>query len=86
MLIVLPLFMAVCSISQTHSLNMAMKEYDQLEVMPIFQATSMMCWIIGGMVILGEAANYTGRQLFGIAFSFLISCIGIKILLMKIKQ
>ena len=54
--------------------------------MPIFQATSMMCWIIGGMVILGEAANYTGRQLFGIAFSFLISCIGIKILLMKIKQ
>jgi len=36
MLIILGFFMALSAISQTHSLNLAMKEYDQLEVMPIF--------------------------------------------------
>ena len=36
MLGLLLIVMIVSAISQTHSLNMAMKFYDQLEVMPIF--------------------------------------------------
>ena len=36
MLTFLCVMMALSAVSQTHSLNMAMKYYDQLEVMPIF--------------------------------------------------
>jgi len=36
MLLILAFFMMLSAVSQTHSLNIAMKEYDQLEVMPIF--------------------------------------------------
>ena len=51
--------MVVSAVSQTHSLNMAMKEYDQLEVMPIFQAMIMMMWMMGGMIVLNEMAFYS---------------------------
>ena len=39
---------------------MAMKEYDQLEVMPIFQAMLMMMWMAGGMIVLNEIQYYSG--------------------------
>ena len=55
MLTCLIIFLICSSVSQTHSLNMAMKEYDQLEVMPTFQAMIMMMWIVGGMIVLNEA-------------------------------
>ena len=51
--------MFLTSVSQTHSLNMAMKEYDQLEVMPIFQAMLMTGWTFGGMVLLNEIEYYS---------------------------
>lgn len=78
--------MGISAVSQTHSLNMAMKEYDQLEVMPIFQAMIMMMWMMGGMIVLDEMQYYSTKSLCIIAVSFMISCIGIKVLTMKIKQ
>lgn len=86
MLLTLLFLMAMSAVSQTHSLNMAMKEYDQLEVMPIFQAMIMMMWMMGGMIVLNETLYYSYTSLVIIAVSFLISCIGIKVLTMKIKQ
>lgn len=78
--------MALSAVSQTHSLNMAMKEYDQLEVMPIFQAMIMMMWMMGGMIVLDEMQYYSTQALCVIAASFLISCLGIKLLTMKVKR
>ena len=51
--------MAMSAVSQTKSLNVAIKEYDQLEVMPIFQAFLMMMWMSGGMIIMNEIQYYT---------------------------
>ena len=65
---------------------MAMKEYDQLEVMPIFQAMLMMMWMLGGMVVLNEIRYYSAWQLFGIFISICVCCTGIKIILMKVKS
>ena len=65
---------------------MAMKEYDQLEVMPIFQAMLMMMWMVGGMVVLNEIEYYNAWQLLGIFISICICCVGIKIILMKVKS
>eukprot|EP00354_Favella_ehrenbergii_P011034 CAMPEP_0170477682 /NCGR_PEP_ID=MMETSP0123-20130129/18878_1 /TAXON_ID=182087 /ORGANISM="Favella ehrenbergii, Strain Fehren 1" /LENGTH=78 /DNA_ID=CAMNT_0010749527 /DNA_START=1001 /DNA_END=1233 /DNA_ORIENTATION=+ len=63
-----------------------MKEYDQLEVMPIFQAFLMIMWMLGGMIVLNEISYYTAIQLFGIFLSICISCAGIKVLTLKIKK
>jgi len=86
MLFTLGFFMALSAVSQTHSLNIAMKEYDQLEVMPIFQAFLMIMWMLGGMIVLNEISYYTAIQLFGIFLSICISCAGIKVLTLKIKK
>ena len=53
--------------------------------MPIFQAMIMMLWMMGGMVVLDETAYYSYLSLFIISASFLISCIGIKVLTMKVR-
>ena len=86
MICVLAGLMAISAVSQTHSLNMSMKYYDQLEVMPIFQAMIMMMWMMGGMVVLDEARFYSKGDLIGISAAFCVSCIGIKVLTMKLKH
>ena len=53
--------------------------------MPIFQAMIMMMWMMGGMIVLNETAYYSYLSLFIIAMSFTISCIGIKVLTMKVR-
>ena len=64
---------------------MAMKNYDQLEVMPIYQAMNMMLWMLGGMIMMNETSYYTNLELLYIFLSFCVCCIGIKILTLKIK-
>ena len=54
--------------------------------MPIFQAMIMMMWMMGGMIVLNETAYYSYLSLFIIAMSFTISCIGIKVLTMKVRK
>ena len=69
-----------------HSLNLAMKYFDQLQVMPIFMTTVMVLWICSGLMILQESKNYSWGQLFSIYAAFIICCIGVKILMSKIKN
>lgn len=60
----LSIFLAAIMITSvfaiTHSTNMAMKFYDQLEVMPTFMAMVMVLWMSSGMLILQEVKFYTG--------------------------
>ena len=69
-----------------HSLNLAMKYFDQLQVMPIFMIAIMVLWICSGLTILEESKYYTWGELFSLYASFAVCCIGIKILMSKIKQ
>ena len=55
MLLVLIIFMTVSTLSQGHSINLAMRNYNQLEVMPIFMVTVMCLWMFSGMWILQES-------------------------------
>ena len=52
MLIVLIACTAVSSVSTIHSLNLGMKHFDQLEVMPIYMVSLMLMWMVAGLVIL----------------------------------
>ena len=60
--IVLDLIMMVTiafsGMTQVHMLNKAMKYYDQLEVVPIYQTASMTLWICTGLIVFDEASLY----------------------------
>ena len=55
MLLILIICMVVSTLSQGHSINLAIKHFDQLEVMPIFMVTVMCLWMFSGMWILQES-------------------------------
>lgn len=44
---------------QVHMLNCAMKYFDQIEVMPIYQTSIMIMWISTGMIVFEETQYYT---------------------------
>ena len=70
---------------QLHCLNLAMKFYDQLEVVPVYQTTLMILWICSGLFILNEKQFYSWASLFAIAGAVIICFIGIKLVTMKQK-
>ena len=73
------------AIEQLHMLNTAMKYYDQLEVMPIYQTAIMMMWCITGMIVYEETQYYSAGELAAI-FGALVACgIGISFLYAKTK-
>ena len=66
--------------------NYGIKYYDQMEVMPIYQTCLLLHNISVGMVCLNELRYYTAYMLMGIAFSTMVSALGISILLHKNKE
>ena len=66
--------------------NHAMKYYEQMLVMPIYQ-TNIMSWsIIAAMACLGETRYYTTAQLAGIALAIAVCILGILFLIQKTKD
>ena len=70
---------------QLHLLNGAMKFFDQLEVIPIYQTTIMIMWILTGMIVFQETGYYETKQLIMIFSSIAVCCIGIYFLYSKSK-
>ena len=68
---------------QMHVLNLAIKYYDQIEVMPVYQTAVMVLWICTGLIIFDEARFYSTLDLLGIVGSILLCCIGCGFLMVK---
>lgn len=66
-------------------LNGAMKFFDQLEVMPIYQTSIMTSWLLSGMIVFREIDYYETKELIYIACSLIVCCIGIYLLYSKTK-
>ena len=64
-------------------MNVAIKLYDQLDVIPIYQTCVMFSWAFIGLTIYEEYKLYNGVELFGIIFSIVICFVGVKFLTMK---
>ena len=77
---------ALSMVYQMHFLNQAMKYYDQLEVIPIYQTAIMLMWIGAGMIILSEHRFYSQTQLVFIGLSTMLCLVGIKLLTSKKKK
>jgi len=71
---------------QLHMLNLAMKYYDQIEAIPVYQTSVMIMWILTGLIVFNEVQYYSVLELCGIAGSLTLCCIGIKFLTMKTKM
>ena len=44
---------------QLHLINLAMKYYDQMEVIPTYSTTTMSLWIVTGLIVFNEARFYS---------------------------
>ena len=44
----------IATASQIHSVNLAMRYFDQLEVIPIFMCCVLLLWMLSGLVIMNE--------------------------------
>ena len=64
---------------------MAIKLYDQLEVIPIYQTFIMISWILVGLVVFDEARYYDWHQMIAILASVSLCIVGVKILTSKTK-
>lgn len=78
--------MGLSGAMQLHMLNLAMKYYDQIEAIPIYQTCVMILWILTGLIVFDEVRFYSRLELFGILGSLTLSCIGIKFLTIKTKM
>ena len=78
--------LVLCGGYQLHLVNQAMKYYDQMEAVPVYQTSLMIMWILSGLIILQESKNYSTLGLLAIFGSILLCCIGIKFLTMKRKM
>ncbi len=83
---VLILSTIIAAIAQMHMLNVAMKYYDQIEVIPIHQTATMVMWILTGLVVFDEVQYYSKYQLWIITGSCCLCFVGVKFLTMKTKM
>ena len=86
LVVTMALAMGLSGTMQLHMLNLAMKYYDQIEAIPIYQTCVMCLWICTGLIVFDEVRFYTNLELLGILGSVTLSCIGIKFLTMKTKM
>ena len=70
---------------QLYLLNVAMKTYRQIDVVPVYESLSLLFIIVAGLVLFNESAYYTWGELMGILAGAFVIVIGIVILALKHK-
>ena len=71
--------------TQLQFLNLAIRLYDQLAVVPIYQTFVLLTWTCIGLFILEEYKNYEKGHLGGIVAGIIICILGVKALTMKYR-
>jgi len=68
---------------QIYMLNLSMKLYNNLDVMPIYQSMILMHMMLAGLILLDESALYTWGELCALFGSAIFVILGIYILTQK---
>ena len=71
--------------TQLQFLNLAIKLYDQLEVIPIYQTFLLFSWSSIGLLLFNEYKYYSQGQILGIFGAATLCLIGVKALTSKRK-
>lgn len=64
-------------------LNIAMRYYNNLDIMPVYQSLVLMMMLLCGWMLLDEIQYYTWSNIAGLLASSLLVIIGIKVITMK---
>mmetsp|Transcript_12156 Transcript_12156/g.19759 ORF Transcript_12156/g.19759 Transcript_12156/m.19759 type:complete len:428 (-) Transcript_12156:85-1368(-) len=75
--------MTICLFTQISFINGAMKRFDQLYVMPIYQSYWILSGVVGGLVYFGEWEDFTPFQINMFIFGTLITFVGLYVLTKK---
>lgn len=68
---------------QAYFINLSMKYYNQIDVMPIYQSFLLIFMIVSGLIFLDESANYTWGELIRLFASSGFVILGIYVLTRK---
>jgi multidrug transporter EmrE-like cation transporter len=71
------------SILQLVLLNLALKTYRQVEVIPVYESLVTIMIVVSGLVLFDESEFYGWARLVGIFFSIVLVCFGICVLALK---
>ena len=74
---------AACITAMTILMNVVMKIYKQIEVVPVYESMVIIFSIAAGLVIFDESSYYSWLELTGILGSAVLVLIGISILMFK---
>lgn len=74
---------ASTALLQLYTLNVVMKYYEQVELVPIYQSLVVVFSLCSGLVLFDESALYTWGQLLEIIGAILLVIIGIFVLALK---
>lgn len=83
MLYILLVLVAVTLVSQLYFMNLCLKYYDQLEIVPIYQASLILNNVLAGGFIFDEFAKYVWWKLIILGCGFTICIIGILVIFKK---
>ena len=72
--------------TQLHFLNLAIRFYDQLEVVPIYQTFLLFSWSSMGLVMFNEYRFYSTMGILGIFGAAVLCLLGVKALTAKHSQ
>ena len=73
----------LCAAVQVYSLNLSMKYYNNLDVMPIYQSMILMLVMLSGLVVLDESSQYSWSELMILFASATLVVLGIFVLTKK---
>ena len=72
-----------CAGLQIYCLNLSMKYYNNLDVMPIYQSMILMLVMASGLIVLDESSKYSWGELFVLFASATLVVLGIYVLTKK---
>ena len=68
---------------QTYMLNLSMKYFNNIDVMPIYQSFVLINWMVSGLILLNESSLYSWSELVMLGASCLLVILGIFVLTLK---
>ena len=72
-----------CAVLQIYLLNLNLKYFNNLDLMPVYQASILICNMVCGLVLLNEIANYTAIDLLQLFGSVCFVAAGIWVMTLK---
>ena len=76
-------FVVCMALTQVFVFNTALRYYNNLDVIPIYQSLNLTMMLVCGWILLDEIKNYEWNEIAGLICSSMLTIVGIKVITMK---